>query len=382
MKTIFAITGTRADYGIYVPVFRAIERMQDLKLEVLTVGMHLKKEFGSTIEEIRRDGFHIVAEVDTLTLEDTPASMAEFVGRTTVECARIFAERKPSLVLVLGDRGEQLAATVAASYCGIPVAQLHAGELSGSVDDAVRHAISQLAAVHCTSTEEDAQRVRRMLGDRGRYVHCTGAPALDTIASVKLTSKEKLLGEAGLPTAGALLLFLQHPDTLDTLSPAAQLASSLKALESFDGNIMIFGSNADAGGMAMNAALRKFAQKRENVRFEQSVPHTTFLSWMSAADVLVGNSSSGIIEAASFHLPVVNIGGRQQGRTRSGNVLDVPYDAERIRKAIQTAMSDASFRSTLKQCKNLYGDGKASERIAALLHTFLMEHPLPSGYTA
>lgn len=381
MKTILAITGTRADYGIYVPVFRAIERMKDLKLEVVAVGMHLKKEFGSTIEEIRRDGFQIVAEVDTLSLEDTPASMAEFVGRTTVGCARIFAERKPSLVLVLGDRGEQLAATVAASYCGIPVAQLHAGELSGSVDDAVRHAISQLAAVHCTSTEEDAQRVRRMLGDRGQHVHCTGAPALDTIASVKLTSKEKLLTEAGLP-AGSLLLFLQHPDTLETLSPAAQLESSLKALESWDGNIMIFGANADAGGILMNEALRTFAQKRKNVRFEQSVPHTAFLSWMAAADVLVGNSSSGIIEAASFHLPVVNIGGRQQGRTRSGNVLDVPYDAGRIRTAIQTAMSDASFRSTLKQCKNLYGDGKASGRIADILHTFLMERPLSSGYTA
>ncbi|OIO54305.1 UDP-N-acetyl-D-glucosamine 2-epimerase, UDP-hydrolysing [Candidatus Peregrinibacteria bacterium CG1_02_54_53] len=382
MKTILAITGTRADYGIYVPVFRAIERTKDLKLEVLAVGMHLKKEFGSTIEEIRRDGFQIVAEMDTLSLKDTPASMAEFVGKTTVECARVFAERKPSLVLVLGDRGEQLAATVAATYCGIPVAQLHAGELSGSVDDAARHTISQLASVHCTSTEEDAERVRRMLGDRGRQVHRTGAPALDTIASVKLTSKEKLLTEAGLPIVGSLLLFLQHPDTLEAFSPSAQLESSLKALESFDGTIVIFGSNADAGGMAMNKALQEFAQKRKNVRFMQSVPHTIFLSWMAAADILVGNSSSGIIEAASFRLPVVNIGGRQKGRTRSGNVLDAPYDAERIRTAIQTAMSDVTFRAKLKQCKNLYGDGKASERIAGILRTFLMEGSVASGYTA
>jgi len=382
MKTILAITGTRADYGIYVPVFRAIEQRKDLKLEVVAVGMHLKKEFGSTIEEIRRDGFHIVAEVDTLTLEDTPSSMAEFVGRTTVECARVFAERKPSLVLVLGDRGEQLAATVAAAYLAIPVAQLHAGELSGSVDDPVRHAISALATIHCTSTEDDAERVRHMLGNRARQVHCTGAPALDTIASVTLTPKEKLLTEAGLPATGSLLLFLQHPDTLDTLSPAQQLESSLKALESFDGNIVIFGSNADAGGMAMNKALQEFAQKRKNVRFMQSVPQATYLSWMAAADMLAGNSSSGIIEAASFRLPVVNIGGRQQGRTRSGNVLDVPYDAERIRTAMQTAMSDFSFLAQLKQCKNLYGDGKASGRIADILHAFLMESPAASGYTS
>ncbi|MDD4287204.1 MAG: UDP-N-acetylglucosamine 2-epimerase [Candidatus Peribacteraceae bacterium] len=370
MKTILAITGTRADYGIYVPVFRAIGLQKDLGLEVAVVGMHLKPEFGSTVEQIRRDGFNVVAEVDTLTLEDTPASMAEFVGRTTVECARIFFERKPSLVLVLGDRGEQLAATVAATYCGIPVAQLHAGELSGSVDDVVRHAISQLATIHCTSTEEDAERVRRMLGNRARQVHCTGAPALDTIASFSPVSKSELLGGVGLPPASSLLLFLQHPDTLDVLSPVEQIQPSLKALESFDGNVMIIGSNADAGGILMNEMLREFAQQRKNVRFVQSLPHVVYLSWMAAADVLVGNSSSGIIEAASFRLPVVNIGGRQQGRTRSGNVLDVPYDAERIRTAIQTAMNDASFRAKLKQCENLYGDGKAGGRIADILVQF------------
>lgn len=381
MKTILAITGTRADYGIYVPVFRAIEAKKDLKLDVLAVGMHLKKEFGSTIEQIRRDGFDIVAEVDTLTLQDTKASMAEFVGKTTIECGQIFAKRMPDCVLVLGDRGEQLAATVAATYCGIPVAQLHAGELSGSVDDPVRHAISALATIHCTSTEEDAERVRHMLGNRARQVHCTGAPALDTIASITLTPKEELLQAAGLPDASSLLLFLQHPDTLDALSPVEQLRPSLKALESFDGNIVMFGSNADAGGMAMNKALQEFAQKRKNVRFMQSVPHATYLSWMAAADVLVGNSSSGIIEAASFRLPVVNIGGRQQGRTRSGNVLDVPYDAEHIRTAIQSALNDASFRAKLKQCKNLYGDGKAAPRIVHAIRAFLLEHPLVPTYT-
>lgn len=373
MNTILAITGTRADYGIYVPVFRAIGLQNDLQLEVVVVGMHLKPEFGSTIEQIRHDGFTVVAEVDTLTLEDTPASMAEFVGRTTVECARIFADRRPSLVLVLGDRGEQLAATVAAAYCGIPVAQLHAGELSGSVDDPVRHAISQLSAIHCTSTDEDAERVRHMLGDRGKHIQCTGAPALDTIVSFSPVPKSALLSGVGLPLASSLLLFLQHPDTLAIRSPAEQIQPSLKALESFDGNIMMIGSNADAGGMAMNEMLREFAQKRKNVRFAQSLPHVVYLSWMAAADILVGNSSSGIIEAASFHLPVVNIGGRQQGRIRSGNVLDVPYDAERIQDAIQTATSDASFRAQIKQGKNLYGDGKAGMRIATLLSNFLVE---------
>lgn len=381
MKTVLAVTGTRADYGIYVPVFRAIEAHTDLQLGVVAVGMHLKPEFGSTIEDVHRDGFKIVAEVDTLSLQDTKASMAEFVGKTVVECGRIFAAHKPDIVLVLGDRGEQLAAAVAAVYLAIPVMQLHAGERSGSVDDSVRHAISQLATIRCTSTEEDAERVRRMIGEGARHVHCTGAPALDTIASLAATPKEQLLADAGLESGRPLLLFIQHPDTLDSLSPAGQLQPSLRALESFDGTIMIFGSNADAGGLTMNALLREFADKRKNVRFLQSVPHVTYLSWMAAADVLVGNSSSGIIEAASFRLPVVNIGGRQQGRTRSGNVCDVPYDAERIRTAIHDTVHDASVREKLRRCKNLYGDGRAGRRIADILHDFLVEHPASSLYT-
>lgn len=370
MKKILAITGTRADYGIYVPVFRAIGLQRDLQLEVAVIGMHLKPEFGSTVEQIRRDGFNVVAELDTLTLVDTPASMAEFVGKTTVECSRLFAARMPDIVLVLGDRGEQLAATIAAAYMDIPVAQLHAGELSGSVDDPVRHAISQMATIHCTSTEDDAERVRRLLGDRGRQIHCTGAPALDTIASFSPMPKQELLSGVGLSPAPALLLFLQHPDTLDVLSPLEQLTPSLKALETFDGNVMIIGSNADAGGVAMNEALRAFTEGKNNVRFAQSLPHVAYLSWMAAADVLVGNSSSGIIEAASFHLPVVNVGGRQKGRTRSGNVLDVSYDADAIRQAIHRALTDTSFHAALQQCKNRYGDGKAGGRIAEILARF------------
>lgn len=377
MKKILALTGTRADYGIYVPVFRAIERTEGLSLGVIAVGMHLKQEFGLTIDEIRRDGFSIVAELDTLTLEDTPAATAQFVGRTTEACARVFSEHRPDLLLVLGDRGEQLAAASAAAYLGIPIAHLHAGERSGSVDDAVRFAISALASVHCTSTEEDAERLRRMLGERAGHVHCTGAPALDVIASLTRAPRERLLAEAGLKDDGPLLLFVQHPDTLEPLTPLDQLRPSLAALQDVPGNIVIFGSNADAGGVAMNEALRTFAGSKGNRRFVPSVPHGVFLSWLAAADALIGNSSSGIIEAASFHLPVVNIGGRQRGRTRSGNVLDVSYDADEIRRALQTALRDSAFLSKVKVSANLYGDGKAAGRIAAILSSFLMERRAP-----
>ncbi len=370
MKTILAITGTRADFGIYVPVFRAIEAHPDLQLEVAAVGMHLKKEFGLTIDDVRQGGFTIVAEIDTLSLEDTKEAMVEFVGKTTIECGRLFAERKPDIVLVLGDRGEQLAAAVAATYLNIPVTQLHAGERSGSVDDPVRHAISQLASIHFTATEEYADNVRHMLGEEAKHVHCTGAPALDTIASMTVTPKEELLAQAGFETGKPLLLFVQHPDTTDLLTPAEQLISSLNALDSLDANIMIFATNADAGGLKMNTMLQAFAQKKKNAQFVPSVSHPQYLSWMAAADALVGNSSSGIIEAASFHLPVVNIGDRQHGRTRSGNVLDVPYDTQQIQAAIERVLSDDSVCKKLKSCTNLYGDGKAGGRITDILSQF------------
>lgn len=371
VKKILAVTGTRADYGIYRPVFQAIAQSKNLNLSLVVVGMHLRPEFGHTVDQIRADGFRIVAEIDTLTSEDTTRAMAEYVGRTTIECARVFTEQKPDVVFLLGDRGEQLAAAVAAIYLQIPIVHLHGGEQSGSVDDPVRHAITQLAALHFATAEENAEHIRRMRGGHARNIHNVGAPALDVIRTLDVIPKETLFREVGFDLTFPTLLFVQHPDTTDVLSAEQQLQPSLDAIASFDGNILILGANADAGGSCMNEILSAIAAKRQHCHFRITLSHRAFLSFAACADVLVGNSSSGIIEVASFHLPVVNIGDRQKGRLRSGNVIDVPYDAGAIEAAIKKAMSP-EFRAYVQQCKNAYGDGHAAERIVEILTQSLL----------
>lgn len=360
MKYILAVTGTRADYGIYKPVFDALEQGAGIRLGVAAVGMHLLTEFGHTVDQIRDDGFALVAELATMTTEDTVLSMAQYVGRSTEAFAELFAKEKPDYVFVLGDRGEMLAAATAAMYLRIPVIQLHAGEHSGSVDDPVRHAITQLSAVHLCTTEAYADNVRQMC-PKAEHVYTVGAPALDTVLSFTPIPVSEILSRFGFDPAKKLVLFVQHPDTTDSLSAREQLLPSINALASIDENILIIGSNADAGGIEMNAMLRTFADKHERVHYEVSLPHTEFLSCEQAADVLVGNSSSGIIEAASFGLPVVNIGNRQQDRLRSGNVVDVPYGEQEITAALQKALQGKL------ECTNIYGNGTAAPRIAEIL---------------
>lgn len=371
-RSIVAMTGTRADYGIYRPVFQALTDTPTVSLGLIVTGMHLRPAFGHTVDLIKADGFHISADINSLTDDDSPLGQSAYISDTLRGCAELFQKDRPDIVLVLGDRGEQLAATIAAVEAGIPVAHLHGGEESGGIDNAVRHAITQLASLHLTSTEDHAATVRRMIG-KDQHVHVVGAPALDVIASLPFQSKEALCTEVGFDPALPLLLFVQHPDTLEVLSPENQLRPSLDALATFPGNILVLGANADTGGLQFNAGLQDFVNGDPRRRFSISLAHTAYLHWLQNADVLVGNSSSGIIEAASFHIPVVNIGNRQQGRTRSGNVIDAPYNAGAITEAINTALHNQSFRDRLHTSTNVYGDGHSAEKIMALLSAFPLQ---------
>jgi len=367
MKKILAITGTRADYGIYRPIFDAIGESGQLSPGLIVVGMHLKKTFGHTVDTIRSDGYPIVAELDTLGAEDSPRAMAAYIGHTLSECARVLEREEPDMLLLLGDRGEQLAGAIAAAELGISIAHLHGGERSGTVDDAMRNAITQLASIHFASANIHAKNIMRMKGLEGKNsVFVVGAPALDTLVRFSPIPKDRLFAETNFDSSFPTLIFIQHPDTLDQLPVEEQLQPSLHALESFEGNILVLGANADAGGIRFNKKLRSFSSEGTHRHFVLSLPHMIFLSWAACADVLVGNSSSGIIEMATLKLPVVNIGNRQRGRLRSGNVIDVPYDAAAIGKGIHRAMG-GSFRKKVCSCKNAHGDGHASERIVRIL---------------
>lgn len=360
-RKILAFTGTRADYGIQHPVYQALQAQKTIDLKLVVCGMHMSEDFGYTAEIVRKDGFKIAAYIDTLPKSDSLGAMAEYVGESIKAFVPVIQKEKPDLVLVLGDRGEMLAAAVAATYLSVPVAHLHGGEESGTADDAVRHVITQLSSVHLTSAKVHSNRVRLMRGKKTQ-IHTVGAPALDVIKTFTPVSKSALLKKEGFDLKKKTVVLVQHPDPLSSVSATEQIGRTLTAISSLDVNLLVIGANSDAGGRLFNKTLESFVKNREHGTMKMTVPHREFLSWLNAADLLLGNSSSGIIEAASFGLPVVNIGNRQRGRLRSGNVIDVPMDTQAITKAVQKILKQKP-----KPVRNLYGDGKASKRIVKIL---------------
>lgn len=372
MLRVYSVTGTRADYSILKPVYQALEQSPSIELGVIVTAMHLSEAYGSTVREIEADGFPIVATIDTLGDNDTRLAMAEFAADTISEMANFLEKNPPDVLLILGDRVEQYAAATAAMLLRIPIAHIHGGEFTGTVDEYMRHCITQMADIHFTTAVQHSDNVLRMKPRQSpEQVYTVGAPALDTVLSAEFTPRETLCAKYNFPPTEKLLLFVQHPDVDDARTPAEQLEPSLVVLSAFQGNIMIIGSNADAGGNSLNKKLAEFAASRDNVAYEVTLPHVQFLSWEAACDVLVGNSSSGIIEAASFHTPVVNIGNRQKGRLRSGNVLDVDYDADEIAQAIDQALHDESFLAQVADCSNAYGNGTAAVNITKVLEALV-----------
>lgn len=365
MKKIIAITGTRADYGIYRPVLRKIEESQVLTISLIVVGMHLSEEFGYTIKEIKKDGFKIERKIAVLSCEDTRTAMAKSFGKYVIEIANTFEKTKPDILLLLGDRCEMLAGAVAATYMGIPIAHIHGGEISGNVDEPIRHAISKLAHIHFTATKESAKRLIRM-GEEPWRIYVVGAPSLDTILNEKLISPVYLAKKYNLDLSQPIIMLIQHPVVNEADDAANQIRETLEAITELKYQTIVIYPNSDAGGRRMIEVIKNY-EKYPFIKSFKSLSHKEYLSFMRMATVMVGNSSSGIIEAPSFGLPVVNIGTRQEGRQRAENIIDVNYCKEEIKNAIQKAVYDKEFREKVSKIKNFYGDGKAGIRIANIL---------------
>lgn len=365
MRKIAVVTGTRAEYGILRPVLKAIKRNPRLDLALIATGMHLSREFGYTIEEIKKDGFRIDAKVKMLHTKDTGAAMAKSIGECVWKMTETLMRIKPNFLVLLGDRSEMLAGAVAATYIGIPLAHIHGGDVSGSVDDSVRHAITKLAHIHFPATEDSAKRIIKMGEDPSR-VFIVGAPALDTVLDKRLPTPAKLSKKYGLDLSRPILLVLQHPVITEADGAADQIKETLNAIVKLKHQTILIYPNADAGGRRMIKVIKKY-KKYPFIISYKSIPSIDYLGLMKILSVMVGNSSSGIIEAPSFHLPVVNIGTRQKGRERSTNVIDVGYKREEIVKAIKKALCNEKFRAKVKKCRNPYGDGKAGIRIAKTL---------------
>jgi GDP/UDP-N,N'-diacetylbacillosamine 2-epimerase (hydrolysing) len=366
MRKVAVVTGTRAEYGIFQPVLRAIEESPNLKLLLVVSGMHLSREFGYTVNEIRKDGFRIDAKVPMLLPGDTLAAMAESVGRGIVGMSRAWERLRPDIILVLGDRVEPLAAAVAGAYMNIPVAHIHGGDSSkGGLDESARHAVTKFAHIHFPATRLSAERIIKLGEDEWR-VHTVGSPAIDTILNEPFLPIEALTEKFKLDLSQPLVLLIQHPVTTQVPEAAAQMRETLSAISELGYPTVIIYPNSDAGGRSMIEVIKQY-EGHPLIKTFKNLPHKEYLSLMKVASVVVGNSSSGIIDAPSLGLPAVNIGIRQEGRESGKNVIDIKHDKQEIIKATKKALNDDDFLKKVRKCKNPYGDGKTGPRIADVL---------------
>lgn len=363
-RRIAYVSGTRADFGLLASTLRQAAADPRLDVWVCATGMHLLAQFGETVHEIEAAGLPVRARVPVDLSAADGGAMARALGQALIGLTDAFTRERPDLVLLLGDRGEMLAGALAAVHLNLPVAHLHGGERSGTVDEPVRHAISKLAHYHFTATAAARERLIRM-GEAADRVFVTGAPGLDGLAQVPVLPRPALCAQAGLDPSRPLALLLFHPVVQEAADAGRQMAAVLAAVRACSLQALALMPNADAGNAGIGAELERAAAAPDSgLRLLTHLPRPHFLSWMAGADVMVGNSSSGIIEAASFGLPVVNVGDRQQARERSGNVVDCAPDAPAVVAAIERALA---LRG--RSFDNVYGDGRAGARIVELLAT-------------
>ncbi len=374
MRRICVVTVARSDYGILRPLLRRIDEAPDLELSLVAAGTHLAPEFGNTIEEIRGDGFEIALTVDLSLASDRPGGIARSMGLGTIGFAQAYEQLRPDLLVVLGDRFEMQAAALAAVPFLIPIAHIAGGALSGgAIDDAFRHAITKLSNLHFVETEDYARRVVQM-GEEPWRVHCTGALGLDNLNEIERLSLDDLDRrfdlelEAGEPP----LLVTFHPVTREYKETRRYMEALLAALEDCGRPLVFTYPNADTNGRVIIEMIERFLRDCPRAR---CVPHfgtVGYFRLMSQAAAMVGNSSSGIVEAASFKLPVVNIGTRQLGRLAPENVVATGYGRDDILEGIHRVTSP-DFRNGLKTLVNPYGDGHAAERMVEVLRTVALD---------
>ncbi len=360
-RKIAVVTSSRADFShLYWPL-RELAARPEIDLRIVAIGPHLSPEFGHTASEIEKAGFPIDARIECLLSSDSDVGMAKTIGVATLGLADCFGQMRPDLLLLIADRYEMLAPASVALALRIPIAHIEGGEISeGAIDDAVRNALTKLSHVHFTSTEQARTRVIAM-GEQEWRVHCAGAPSLDHIR------RSTLLGAEDLPItlSKPAIVVAYHPTTIarDTLREVDALFA---ALQSVQGQLLFCYPNADAGGRELIARAREFLACRGHGEVLVNLDPIAYWSLLHSSDLLIGNSSSGIMEAASFAIPAVNVGIRQRGRAHGRNVLDADATVESILACVAIAM-DAGFRASLAGMENPYGDGHASERIAEVL---------------
>ena len=369
-RKITITTGTRAEYGILRPILEKIVSRKKLQLFLIVTGTHLSKKHGMTINEIKKDKFKIYQTFKFLPNDDTGFSAAKSLGEGVVQFAKIFKKIKPDINLILGDRDEMLASAIAAYHMNIPNAHIHGGDVSRNIDEYTRHAITKISNIHFPSTEKSKRRIVKM-GENPKFVFLTGSPSIDELRSNKILNKKQFENKYGFQVTKNLIVLIQHPVTTQITNTKKHIQNTLKAIEYFGYTTIIIAPNSDAGSNTIFQNIRHFAKSHNFVKIFPSLPRSDYLYLIKNCGVLVGNSSSGLIEASYFGTPAVNIGIRQQGREKSKNVFDAKSESViSIKRAILRALKKNTKPSYL------YGIGNASQKIVRRLEKIKLNYEL------
>ena len=360
-KKICIVTGTRAEYGLFYPILKEIEKSDNLELQLIVSTMHLSSEFGLTYKQIEKDGFKIDDKIENLLSADSKSAIAKSTGLATILLSDSLTRLNPDVVLLLGDRYETFAAATTAMLLNIPIAHIHGGEITeGAVDEQIRHAITKMSHIHFTSTLEYKNRIIQMGEDKDNVFN-VGAPGIDNIMNLNLLSKDDLEKDLNWNFGEESALFTYHPVTLESTNLNDDIDKILNTLKESNLNILFTYANADDNGRLINSKIENFCKQNQNkYKIVKSLGQLRYLSAMKYVDLLVGNTSSGIIEAASFKKPVVNIGNRQKGRLQSDNIINCEIGT--LADAINKAMS-----LDCNNIINVYGDGNSSSKIISVL---------------
>lgn len=370
-KSICIVTGSRAEYGLLNPIIKQLIATDSFELKIVATGTHLSEDFGLTYKEIEADGISVDAKIDVLQNDDSNKAMSKALGIGVIGFAEYFEKNRPDMVVVLGDRFEIFAAATAAAVACIPIAHLHGGETTeGAIDEFFRHSISKMSYLHFTSTEQYRQRVINM-GEAPSRVFNVGAIGVENILSIPLMTKDELSRRIDFDLNIPYALVTFHPVTLEKETATKQIEILLSALDETSGlNYVFTKANADANGRAINKKIDAYCEKKGNAIAFTSMGVLRYLSAMKYCEMVIGNSSSGIIETPSFKKPTVNIGDRQKGRICAKSVISCEPEKYAIIKSINKARSQQFLHEIANQV-NPYGDGKTSEKIAAVIKDFL-----------
>jgi GDP/UDP-N,N'-diacetylbacillosamine 2-epimerase (hydrolysing) len=373
IRKVAFVNGTRADFGLMLPILNGIKKNKRLRLQTYVTGMHLMTQHGKTIDYVKKY-FPNVKVLSLIFKDDSQKSIATYLGTLINLITVEFSKDRPDITLVVGDRIEMLATALSSLYLGIPVAHVHGGDKSGTVDDSARHAITKIAHLHFPATKISYKRIKQM-GEEKWRIKIVGAPSIETITKMKLPTREELFKKLKISDKEKIILITQHPVSEEIDQSEKQMRLTLEAAKSFPYLKIVILPNADAGNKKMIDQILK--EKNNSLfRIYPNIDYHTFLALEREASVWVGNSSAGVIDSTTLKTPVVNVGTRQSGRLHGKNVIDVDYNLNQIKQAMEKCLYDKKFKLSLKKFKNPWGAGKTSEKVIKVISQIKIDNKL------